>query len=101
MTTPVRAIEQRWLNLEGDRHPSMHTLAVEAVAALESEFTYVPLDLLESLVEVDSCHFDHNGNCQGHGYFGLEQGELCPQQELKNIIADAPHAQTKKETTDA
>lgn len=49
----------------------------------------VTYDLLDSLVDGDDCWFDHNGGCQAHGYLTLEQGEICPQKELKDILADA------------
>lgn len=45
-------------------------------------------ELLESLVDSGDCYFDHHGNCQGHS-FDLEPGELCPQAELKALLAPA------------
>ena len=47
----------------------------------------VPTDLLESLVDEEECRFDHHGGCQAHGYLSLQPGDLCPQHELKSIIA--------------
>jgi hypothetical protein len=47
----------------------------------------VSRDLLESLVDDDPCWFDHNGGCQAHGYLALEPGEVCPQEELKRLLA--------------
>lgn len=49
-----------------------------------------PRDLLESLVDPDMCWFDHHGGCQAHGYLGLEPGEVCPQEQLKAILAANP-----------
>lgn len=49
----------------------------------------VKIDLLESLVDGGDCSFDHHGGCQEHGYLSLEQGELCPQEELKQLIEKA------------
>jgi hypothetical protein len=46
----------------------------------------VPVELLESLADPDPCDFDHHGGCQAHGYLGLEQGEKCPQAELKELL---------------
>lgn len=46
-----------------------------------------PRELLESLVDADDCRFDHHGGCQAHGYLALEPGELCPQAELKALLA--------------
>ena len=48
----------------------------------------VSRELLESLVDVDDCRFDHHGGCQGHGYLDLKPGEKCPQFELKELLAD-------------
>lgn len=42
-------------------------------------------ELLEALVDSGECWFDHNGDCQEHGY-GLLAGELCPQAELKALL---------------
>lgn len=42
--------------------------------------------LLENLVDGTECYFDHNHSCQAHGYFYLEQGEMCPQYELKKLV---------------
>jgi hypothetical protein len=49
-----------------------------------------PRDLLESLVDPDPCSIDHDGDCQAHMYFGLEPGEVCPQEQLKAILAANP-----------
>lgn len=47
----------------------------------------VSRELLEALVDGDECYFDHHGGCQAHGYLSLRPGELCPQAELKQILA--------------
>lgn len=52
-----------------------------------TETISVSRDLLESLVDSDGCWFDHQGGCQAHGYLGLEPGEICPQAELKALLA--------------
>lgn len=46
-----------------------------------------PRNLLEALADGDDCDFDHHGGCQAHGYLSLEPGELCPQRELKDLLA--------------
>lgn len=46
----------------------------------------VPRALLEAIVDDEPCWFDHHGNCQAHGY-SLEPGEVCPQQQLKDLLA--------------
>lgn len=47
----------------------------------------VSRELLESLVDDEPCWLDHHGGCQAHGYLSLESGELCPQAELKSLLA--------------
>jgi hypothetical protein len=44
------------------------------------------LKLLWLLVDGDPCWFDHNYSCQAHGWFGMEQGELCPHEEAKRLL---------------
>ncbi len=53
----------------------------------------VSRDLLESLVDSDDCWFDHHGGGQAHGYLSLEPGEKCPQQELKDLLANGAEAE--------
>ena len=55
---------------------------------MSSSHLVVSRGLLESLVEDSDCRFDHHGGCQEHGYLSLEQGEKCPQFELKGLLAD-------------
>jgi GGDEF domain-containing protein len=52
--------------------------------------TTIPVsrDLLKSLVVDDDCWLDHHGGCQSHGYLSLQPGEKCPQQELKDLLAN-------------
>jgi hypothetical protein len=57
---------------------------IDGLTANDSVLVY--RDLLESLVDDEDCHFDHHGGCQAHGYLSLDQGELCPQEELKRIL---------------
>lgn len=45
-------------------------------------------DLLENFVDDSDCSFDHNHSCQAHGYFYLEQGDKCPQFELKELLKE-------------
>lgn len=47
---------------------------------------FVNRDLLESLLDPTHCYFDHHGDCQGHG-FVLASGEVCPQRQLKELLA--------------
>lgn len=44
------------------------------------------LKLLWLLVDSDPCWFDHHGDCQAHGWHGMEQGELCPVEEAKRML---------------
>jgi hypothetical protein len=63
--------------------------------------TYIEVSrsLLLSLVDTEDCWFDHHGGCQAHMYLDLRPGELCPQQELKNILEaeDARYYQEHKD----
>ncbi|WP_306365477.1 hypothetical protein [Nocardia sp. CC227C] len=45
-------------------------------------------ELIEEFTDSGDCWFDHNGNCQAHGFFGLEPGELCPHAEAKQLLAE-------------
>lgn len=45
------------------------------------------LTLIGDLVDADDCWFDHHGGCQAHGYLSLGEGEKCPQQEAKELLA--------------
>lgn len=43
------------------------------------------LQLLADLVDPDDCWFDHNGDCQAHGY-GIEPGDICPHEAAKQLL---------------
>lgn len=47
------------------------------------------LDILESLIDDDPCSWDHNHSCQTHGYFYVDQGGLCPQEDAKRYVRAA------------
>lgn len=53
------------------------------------EVITIPTELLRSLTSEENCWFDHHGGCQAHGYLSLEPGEKCPQQEAKELLAQA------------
>lgn len=55
----------------------------------QSESLLVRRGLLESLVDESDCWYDHNGDCQGHGFVGMGPDERCPQAELKELLAGA------------
>lgn len=43
---------------------------------------------LEQLLDgSDRCRYDHNRNCQEHGYFGLD-GDDCPIQQAKDFLEE-------------
>jgi hypothetical protein len=45
------------------------------------------LKLLADLVDADPCWFDHNGDCQAHGFFGLRySGQNCAHQDAKDLL---------------
>ncbi|MFD3426113.1 hypothetical protein [Nocardia fluminea] len=39
-------------------------------------------------MDANDCEFDHHGGCQMHGYLDLEPGEMCPQAEAKQWLAE-------------
>ena len=47
----------------------------------------VPVDLLNWLVDPDPCWFDHHGGCQAHGFLSLKPGEMCPEEQAKQLSA--------------
>ncbi len=46
----------------------------------------VSRELLEAFVDDSECWFDHHGGCQQHGYLSLRPEQLCPQEEVKQIL---------------
>jgi hypothetical protein len=42
---------------------------------------------VRDFTDPDDCWFDHHGGCQAHGFLSLEPGELCPQAEAKQWLA--------------
>ena len=58
----------------------------EGAALVASDEIVVKRELLESLLDSDPCWFDHHGGCRAHG-FSLDQGELCPVEEAKRLLA--------------
>lgn len=47
----------------------------------------VDLVRILSAAETAPCRFDHNGDCQEHGFFGIEPGDLCPIEKAKRVVA--------------
>lgn len=51
---------------------------------------FIPLviGLVDDLAEDSDCSFDHNGDCQAHGWFGLvEDGVECPARTARRLVA--------------
>jgi hypothetical protein len=48
----------------------------------------VPVELLDSLVSTELCQYDHNGDCQEHGYFGLAP-QRCPHSDGRILLKNA------------
>lgn len=60
----------------------------------------VDLVRILSASETAPCRFDHNGDCQEHGFFGIEPGDLCPIEKAKRVVAQyrpAPAAEPTPE----
>lgn len=47
------------------------------------------IELLADLADPDSCHYDHHGGCQAHGYLSLANGEQCPHSLARAFLAAA------------
>ena len=60
-----------------------------------SELITIRRELLENLVDKEECWFDHHGGCQAHGHLDLEPGELCPQAEVKALLANCGEVDRK------
>lgn len=43
---------------------------------------------LDSLVDDEPCDWDHNHSCQAHGFHYIPQGEMCPNEFAKTILAE-------------
>jgi len=64
--------------------------AVRAVINRQQAEIDKALELLSCFVhDDDPCWWDHNHSCQAHGFFYLKQGEKCPVQEVKDLLAAA------------
>jgi hypothetical protein len=63
-----------------------HAAHVESTL-VEAGVVAVDVQLIDELTDPDPCQWDHNHSCQAHGYFYLEQGVLCPQEEAKRVLA--------------
>lgn len=57
-------------------------------AAIAAEPIPVPRALLVRLVDPEPCEFDHHGGCQAHSYLSLKPGGVCPQQAVKDLLAE-------------
>lgn len=55
---------------------------------MTTEYVVAPIELLNDLVDLDPCSFDHRGGCQSHGYLSLQPGETCPEEAAKQLIAE-------------
>lgn len=82
-------------NLGKERSGEVQT-SWDLVAELRSQFSGFE-DLLEALVSGTPCYYDDPAKgCQEHLYFYyLEDDQICPQQELKNLIETLKHAETR------
>lgn len=47
----------------------------------------VLIDLIDDLAEDTECSFDHHGDCQTHGWFGLrDDGSDCPVGSARKLV---------------
>lgn len=75
-----------------------HAAHVEAMLT-DAGCVVVDLRMVEDLADPDPCQWDHNHSCQAHGYYYLEQGDLCPHEEAKRVLAAAAAARSVPATT--
>jgi len=59
--------------------------------AASTSTVQVPRNLLQDIACTEPCWFDHNGECQAHG-FSLLPGEVCPMEQVKTLLDDGPTA---------
>jgi hypothetical protein len=45
------------------------------------------VEVLSALTDPDPCEWDHNHSCQAHGRFYIPQGQLCPNERARQIVA--------------
>lgn len=88
-----------------DARDVLHMLAMDVepllsrLAAVERERDEAR-GLLSKLVDPDQCWFDHNGDCQAHGWTIRTPGGLCGHEQAKRLlIADAPVPPQPEPTT--
>lgn len=63
-------------------------MGFESIGGYGGEPCVVPSELLEALVGIDECSYDHNGDCQMHCHFGLLYGQKgCPHAVARQILA--------------
>lgn len=43
------------------------------------------IELVEDFTDEDACRFDHNGDCQAHGWF--ETDPKCPHARAKELLS--------------
>jgi len=85
----VRVVEVKSIGDGVAAYEVFTTTITEPTAGDPAVLPATVLDLVASLTDPDACRFDHHGGCQAHGYLSLEPGEVCPQQQAKNLIEAA------------
>lgn len=73
----------RWVNLM-EQGPAMLLEAIGKLLAAHDERVEL-LDLLADLVDETDCSFDHDGNCQEHGWF--TDKKPCPHGRTRELLA--------------
>ena len=65
-------------NIEAERPPLS--------AVHSNDWLARSLAILEDLVDTDECNYDHHGNCQAHGWTGVDPS--CPHKRAKTLLAE-------------
>lgn len=47
-----------------------------------------PFELMQELVDPDACWYDHNGDCQAHGWGADRPGDRCPHARAKELLEE-------------
>lgn len=53
-------------------------------------------EILFDIIDADPCSWDHNHSCQAHGFFYLDQGDLCPQEAAKRWLLENGSSDAKE-----
>ena len=56
--------------------------------------------IVAELLDPDPCNWDHNHSCQGHGFYYIPQGEMCPNERGRQYVAASSPVEGHDSTCD-